>query len=1084
MKKSSIQKSIASFLAFGIASLVSVQAFSADLVISQVYGGGGNAGATHTHDFIELFNRGPSPINLNGYSVQYASSTGTSWTNKTNLGNVTLAPGQYYLVQGATGGANGVALPTADIVGSINLSATNGKLALVNSTAVLPNISCPNAANGVVDLVGFGTANCFELGAAPAASNTTAIIRGATGCTETENNASDFASGSPSPRNSLSALNPCGAVASISLSVNANVGSESAQTVITVTATSSVGVTGDQSVNLQVSGSNITAGDYLLSNSNITILNGQTSGAVTFTVLDDTNVESAETAVLTLSSPPAGFTLQNFTQNIVITDNDSAVTPIYQIQGSGNSSSMVGQIVTTSGVVTRVNNNGFFIQDLTGDANAATSDGIFVFTSSVPSVTTGQLIQLSGTVTEFNTGAATNADTVSHTVTELTSPTGITLISSGHNIPPTIVNLPEATNDDLEKFEAMLVTLNGSLTASQNFFLGRYGQVTLSANGRLEIPTNKYRPGTLQALLLEDENTRRRILLDDGTSIQNPNPTPYIGADNTLRAGDTVASVTGVIDYGLATNDNTKFGDYKIHPTQAVNFVRSNSRTSTPPVIAGNIKVASFNVLNYFTTFLDGNTAFGQSGQGCSLDGNTSASNCRGANNLAEFNRQRDKIVSALVALNADIIGLMEIQNNGNIAVQHLVDSVNSVLGAGTYTTVALPVNGTGTDAIRVALIYKSAVVTLPSTALSDTDSINNRPLLQNFAASNGQTFSVVVNHFKSKGSCPSAGSDTANEDIGDGQGCWNGLRTQQAQRLRTWISSNGLADTLVIGDLNAYAQEDPIFELTSNGFIDQVGAFSSFGYSYVFDGAAGRLDHALTTTAMNPKVAGAVHWHINADEPSVIDYNLEFKQPACVSCGPDYYSASVYRSSDHDPVIVGLNMNDLDGDGLTDAQESLLGSSPLDRDSDDDGISDGSEDANRNGIVDSSETSPINADTDGDGVKDGTETGVTAAIPDPDGAGPLLGTNIATFVADANPASLTNPLQADTDGDGLSDGTEDTNRNGRVDAGETDPLVNPPAVATQQIPAMPAWALILFAALLAMIRFRAKSRGDRISNE
>jgi predicted extracellular nuclease len=194
-------------------------------------------------------------------------------------------------------------------------------------------------------------------------------------------------------------------------------------------------------------------------------------------------------------------------------------------------------------------------------------------------------------------------------------------------------------------------------------------------------------------------------------------------------------------------------------------------------------------VLNYFTTFIDGNTVFGQSGQGCSLGGDVAAGNCRGANGLAEFQRQKAKIVNALVGLNADVVGLMEIQNNGNTAVNDLVAGLNAVVGAGTYASVALPTGGTGTDAIRVAMIYKPARVSPVGAALSDTNAIHSRPpLVQTFAAANGERFSVVVNHFKSKGSCPAeAGADA---DQGDGQGCWNALRTQQAQALRGYISS------------------------------------------------------------------------------------------------------------------------------------------------------------------------------------------------------------------------------------------------------------------------------------------------------
>jgi predicted extracellular nuclease len=243
----------------------------------------------------------------------------------------------------------------------------------------------------------------------------------------------------------------------------------------------------------------------------------------------------------------------------------TADTPIYNIQGSSATSPLVDQTVTTSGIVTKVHTNGFFLQDAVGDGNPATSDGIFVFTSTVPTVAVGQWVRLSGKITEFNTGSATNLNTKAHTVTELTTITGLTLLGSGYSIAPTAIALPEVVNDDLERFEGMLVTLAGPLTVNQNYFQAQYGQLTLAAGGRMETPTNRYRPGPA-AVALSDENARRRIVLDDGSTRTRVNPTPYIGSNGLPRAGDTVGDITGVIDYGLATASNAGAGVYKIHP--------------------------------------------------------------------------------------------------------------------------------------------------------------------------------------------------------------------------------------------------------------------------------------------------------------------------------------------------------------------------------------------------------------------------------------------------------------------------------------------------------------------------------------
>lgn len=600
------------------------------------------------------------------------------------------------------------------------------------------------------------------------------------------------------------------------------------------------------------------------------------------------------------------------TATCTVTVTASGLTRIPAIQGSGSTSPLAGQTVTTEGVVTKLNNNGFYLQDETGDNDPATSDGIFVFTSTAPTVSVGDRVRLTANVVEYNTGAASNATTLANPLTELTSVSGLAVLASGMAIAPTLIVFPEATEGDLERVEGMLVEIATPLTVSQNYFQGRYGQVTLAAEGRLIKPTNLYPAGSVDAQNLAGDNARRRIILDDGTSLQNPNPTPYIGDDDTLRAGDTLPGLVGVIDYGLATSSNTGLADYRIHPVGAVNFIRANPRTATPPAVGGNVRVASFNVLNYFTTFIDGTTADGQSGQGCSLGGAVSASNCRGANNVLEFTRQRDKIVAAMTAINADAVGLVEIENNGETAVANLVAALNAAMGADTYASVGMPAGGTGTDAIRMAMIYKPAKLTRVGGAQSDTASIHNRPpLAQTFAATNGEKFALIVNHFKSKGSCPSGSG--ADADQGDGQGCWNDLRVQQAQALQGFAATVGAGSdsrVLIMGDLNAYGREEPVIELLNNGYADQVSRFNGdAGYSYIFDGEAGYLDHALATPNLASLISGTAVWNINADEPAIIDYNTEFKQPACATCGPDYYTATAYRSSDHDPVVVGLSL-------------------------------------------------------------------------------------------------------------------------------------------------------------------------------
>ncbi len=863
------------------------------VVISQIYGGNGNV---HQQDYVELFNASNVPVNISGWSIQYASATGSG--NFANNGVTSLAgtlqPGQYYLV-GLASASSGAALPSLDAEGNSNLSGSRGKVVLVdNSNGLACNGSSTACSNNqiaqIVDLVGYGSANYFETAAAPSSSSSSALFRAQDGCTDTDNNASDFSVASPAPRNSNSMFNVCGSVVPSTeitpscqdLSITAG---QSGSVQLSAADSDSI-VNAASIVSQAVSG--ISLSDFISASAD-----GE-SATVNLQVADSVATGIYQVQILFNNNDAQSA---NCTSTVTVND-PSGITPIYDIQGNGNASSFDGQQVTTQGIVSAVFDGlrGFYLQDEFGDNNPDTSDGIFVFVGSAPTVSEGDEIILNATVDEY------------FTITELTNPNNIQVDSTNNNVLPTEIAFPETTEGDLEKVEGMLVKITTPMTASQNYFQGRYGQVSLSSNGRLIKPNNKFRPDTQDNADLVDENARRRITLDDGTTAQNANPIPYIGQDNTLRAGDIVDEITGVIHHGLITSTSSANGgpsDYLIHPTEAVVFNRVNARTTTPAPAGGNIQVASFNVLNYFTTFQDGNTVDGASGQGCSQGGSVTANNCRGADNLNEFYRQEAKIANAIVALNADVIGLMEIQNNGATALQSLVDALNAIAGAGTYAIVDDTTIDMGTDAIKNGLIYKPASLSLDGSALSDTHPINDRPTLaQTFVAKNGDKFSVLVNHFKSKRCNSPTG---LNMDQYDGLGCWNLKRTQEAQQLAAFAetvkSTAEDDDILIIGDLNAYGKEDPVDSLSQAGYEDQVARFEGDdAYSYTFDGEAGYLDHALANTPMAGQINTVAHWHINTDEPSVIDYNTEFKSQ-------DLYTESVYRSSDHDPVIVGLNL-------------------------------------------------------------------------------------------------------------------------------------------------------------------------------
>ena len=442
----------------------------------------------------------------------------------------------------------------------------------------------------------------------------------------------------------------------------------------------------------------------------------------------------------------------------------------------------------------------------------------------------------------------------------------------------------------------MLVHFPQTLTATEMFKLGRFGEVSL-ATGRLYTPTAITTPGAA-ASAQEDMNNRSRIVLDDGSNQQDIDPVPYpqggLSATNTLRVGDTVPGLSGVLSFGFST--------YRIEPIGPISFNHTNPRTATPPPVGGNLKIASFNVLNFFN------------GNGSGLDGAAGGfPTSRGANNLLEFNRQLAKEVSALKAMNADIVGLMEIENDSgpSSAVAELVANLNAAVGAGTYAFIDTGV--IGTDAIKVALIYKPAAVT-PVGAEDDHD---GRPIRSSSTRRTGPSWRR-----------PSRGTRTARSHGGRQPPQVEGVRLQRRRRPghrrrpgqlqprgrtppRRWSTGSptdptgsGDPDFLLIGDFNSYTRgsdPDPHRRLHEpaprirrpHGVLVRVRRPVRLSRPRARDRVAGRAG------------VGATEWHINADEPTVMDYNLEFKRPNRILAT----TPTPYRSSDHDPVVVGLNL-------------------------------------------------------------------------------------------------------------------------------------------------------------------------------
>lgn len=588
-------------------------------------------------------------------------------------------------------------------------------------------------------------------------------------------------------------------------------------------------------------------------------------------------------------------------------------TKISLIQGATAVSPEVGKTHVVEAVVTQVlpTANGFFVQEEAADqdANANTSEAIFIYNSGVTDYPQpGQKVRVQGVVEEF------------FTKTQLKRSTALLDCGVGETIAALNVTLPISNLNQWESLESMQVEFSQNLTVVDTYNLGTYGELTL-ASERLFTPTNLYRPGSAEAVALSDQNRRNKIVLDDLQNGKNPAdiiyPAPGLTMQNPVRSGDSFSNLRGTLDYS--------FSAWRLLPVSAPQLLNTNPRTEQAPLKnTGTLKVASFNVLNYFN------------GDGAGAGFPTS----RGATTFAEFERQSDKVIAALAALDADVVGLMEIENDGygsSSAIVDLVSKLNQRLGGTVYQFVQVPgLNELGTDEIAVGLIYKTAKVAPLGAAVTTDSGVfargNRQPLVQSFKQlANNEVFTLAVNHFKSKGSCPS-GTTNPDRDLKDGQSCWNATRVQAATELMAWLATNptGSADkdVLVIGDLNSYAKEDPIHAFVSNGFIDLVGKYQgSHGYGYVFSGESGYLDHALASSNLSSQVTYATEWHINSDEPILFDYNVENKT---LQQQNDLYQPTQFRSSDHDPVVIELalktdNPADFDKDGDVDNKDISL---------------------------------------------------------------------------------------------------------------------------------------------------------------
>jgi 5'-nucleotidase len=794
------------------------------VIIDEVYGGGGNSGAAYNQDFVELYNPTDEPVSLDGWSIQYASAAGT-WANggQTNVTGQVPAGGSFLVGQAFGSNTSLPALPTPDVEGTIAMSGSGAKVALVSSTQRLTcsGAACAEVAD-VVDLVGWGsTANTFlGSGPAPGTSNATSVAR--VGHANTVDNAADFVTGTPTP-----------------------------------TASGAGGEDPDPD-----------------------------------------------------PTPEPGD-----------------VVPIAEIQGTGATSPLVGQTVTARGVVTGAyptgGFNGLYLQtegtggDPAGDATPGASDAVFVYSAAAADqLRTGDHVEVTGQVAEY------------FGLTQIAASSWTVLAEPAQDVKPTTTAWPSA-DAGREALEGMLLAPQGDFTVTDTYSTNRYGTVGLAAGTTpLLQPTTVGRPLSPEYHAQVADNAARAVLLDDGAT------TNYSSASNTSKAlpwltGGSPVRVGAAVTFTTPVVLDYRFGAWGFQPLTHLTpdvadtvqpAVFANTRTERPDDVGGNLHVGTFNVLNYFTTTGDQLT-------GCTYytdrDGNpiTVHGGClaRGAADAENLERQEAKIVAAISGLGADVVALEEIENSLHFeaprdqALSGLVDALNEHDGAGSWAYVPSPAEvPEDEDVIRNAFIYRTAEAEPvgESRILIGSEAFGNarEPLAQVFQpaggvdADTGDDVLVITNHFKSKGS---PGPWPGDSDQGDGQGNANESRVRQARALVEFAdevaADAGTDQVLLVGDFNAYEKEDPILVLTDAGYTD-LGPITG-EYTYSFGGQVGSLDHVLASPAAADVVAGADIWNINAYEPVASEYSRYNYNVTLL------YDTTPFRSSDHDPILVGLDL-------------------------------------------------------------------------------------------------------------------------------------------------------------------------------
>jgi predicted extracellular nuclease len=860
-----------------------VKASANGIVISQIYGGGGNAGSTFKNDFIEIFNADGATVNLNGWSVQYASATGTTW--QVTALNGSLAPGQYFLIQESQGVGGTTNLPAPNATGNIAMSATVGKVALVSSTVALSG-GCP-VGGAIVDFVGYGTgtggATCFEgTAAAPTLTNTTADFRRNNGLQDTDSNSADFVTGAPNPRNTpVGTTNPSGAGtatpasviqgATTLLTVLVTPGANPTSTGIVVTGNlSSIGGSATEPFFDDGTNGDVTAGNNTFSFSTVvTITTTPGTKSLPISISDAQGRSGSATITLTVTAAPLNLS-------------------IHDIQGPGDTSPFAGRLVSTTGIVTGVKSNGFFIQnpDNAADADPNTSEGVFVFTSSRPTAvaTVGNLVQVTGTVNEF----IPSSDPNSPPSTEISGSPTVSLISSGNPL-PTPVTLtvadtdPAGPIDQLEKYEGMRVHVdvlnvvgptdgnvneaNATSTSNGIFFGILPGVARPFREPGVQLP-DPLPPGAPANVPRFDTNPE--LICVDSDALGGA------AIDVTSRA--TVTSLTGPLDFSARSYT------IDVEPGSGAAATGNVSAAPVPVPALNELTIANFNMERFFDTI------------------NDPATSDVALTTTAFANRLNKASLAIRTVLNTpDVIGVEEMENLANL--QTLADKVNAdavAAGQPSPNYQAFLVEGNDVGGIDVGLLVKSAINVISVEQVGKdatfiqpdgtTALLNDRPplvLMATASQPNSDTslpFTMVVNHLRSL-----LGID----DPVDGARV-RAKRAAQAEFLANLLQSHQAAGENVVSvcDCNAFEFSDgyvdvigtilgrpaPVDQvvtaspdLVDPDFTDLVSTLPhDQQYSYVFNGSAQVLDHVVVNPALLSKLSRFAIARNDADFPEV----------------------------------------------------------------------------------------------------------------------------------------------------------------------------------------------------------------------